>query len=133
MALETFRADVEEGKTKLDRLQEKLDEVEAHKLETTNAIQVAERQVQVQKNSTHAEVFRLKGSKPAVVEIQCNADPVHQMNWKRFRISTCCTSQKSCQSSLNSDMRQLMMSLSHARIFALLSRNFRSSERRVRN
>ncbi|KAG2149678.1 Spc7 kinetochore protein-domain-containing protein [Suillus cothurnatus] len=60
VALEAFRADVDEGKAKLDRLQEKLEEIEAQKLETTNAIQVAERQVQVQKNSTHAEVFRLK-------------------------------------------------------------------------
>ncbi|KAG2117939.1 Spc7 kinetochore protein-domain-containing protein [Suillus discolor] len=60
IALEAFRADVDEGKAKLDRLQEKLEEIETQKLETTNAIQVAERQVQVQKNSTHAEVFRLK-------------------------------------------------------------------------
>ncbi|KAG1754974.1 Spc7 kinetochore protein-domain-containing protein, partial [Suillus paluster] len=60
VALEAFRADVDEGKAKLDRLQEKLEEIEAQKLETSNAIQVAERQVQVQKNSTHAEVFRLK-------------------------------------------------------------------------
>ncbi|KAG2756515.1 hypothetical protein P692DRAFT_20852947 [Suillus brevipes Sb2] len=60
VALEAFRADVDEGKAKLNRLQEKLEEIEAQKLETTNAIQVAERQVQVQKNSTHAEVFRLK-------------------------------------------------------------------------
>lgn len=60
VALEAFRADVDEGKAKLDRLQEKLEEIEAQKLETTNAIQVAERQIQVQKNSTHAEVFRLK-------------------------------------------------------------------------
>ncbi|KAG1757257.1 Spc7 kinetochore protein-domain-containing protein [Suillus lakei] len=60
IALEAFRADVDEGKAKLDRLQEKLEEIEAQKLETANAIQVAERQVQVQKNSTHAEVFRLK-------------------------------------------------------------------------
>ncbi|KAG1864649.1 Spc7 kinetochore protein-domain-containing protein [Suillus subalutaceus] len=60
VALEAFRADVDEGKAKLDRLQEKLEEIEAQKLETTDAIQVAERQVQVQKNSTHAEVFRLK-------------------------------------------------------------------------
>ncbi|KAG2155502.1 Spc7 kinetochore protein-domain-containing protein [Suillus clintonianus] len=60
VALEAFRADVDEGKAKLERLQEKLEEIEAQKLETTNAIQVAERQVQVQKNSTHVEVFRLK-------------------------------------------------------------------------
>ncbi|KAG1834429.1 Spc7 kinetochore protein-domain-containing protein, partial [Suillus variegatus] len=60
IALEAFRADVDEGKAKLDRLQEKLEEIETQKLETTNAIQVAERQVQVQKNSTHVEVFRLK-------------------------------------------------------------------------
>lgn len=60
IALEAFRADVDEGKAKLDRLQEKLEEIETQKLETTNAIQMAERQVQVQKNSTHVEVFRLK-------------------------------------------------------------------------
>jgi hypothetical protein len=77
VALEAFRADVDEGRAKLDRLQEKLDEIEAHKLETTNAIQVAERQVQVQKNSTHAEVFRLKGSNLAFVEVQCITDTVH--------------------------------------------------------
>ena len=63
MALEAFRGDVDEGKAKLDRLQEKLNQIQAHKLETTDAIQVVERQVQVQKNSTHTEVFRLKGSK----------------------------------------------------------------------
>ncbi|KAG2156535.1 Spc7 kinetochore protein-domain-containing protein [Suillus bovinus] len=60
VALEAFRADVDEGKAKLDRLQEKLEEIEVQKLETTDAIQVAERQIQVQKNSTHTEVFRLK-------------------------------------------------------------------------
>jgi predicted nucleic acid-binding Zn-ribbon protein len=74
VALEAFRADVDEGKAKLDRLQEKLEEIEAQKLETTNAIQVAERQVQVQKNSTHAEVFRLKGSIFIISKIFCNAD-----------------------------------------------------------
>jgi hypothetical protein len=74
VALEAFRADVDEGKAKLNRLQEKLEEIEAQKLETANAIQVAERQVQVQKNSTHAEVFRLKGSRSIFSKIVYNAD-----------------------------------------------------------
>ncbi|KIJ21478.1 hypothetical protein PAXINDRAFT_159567 [Paxillus involutus ATCC 200175] len=58
--LDTFRADVEEATAKLDRLHEKLDEVETQKKETASAIEKAERGIHLQKNSTRAEVFQLK-------------------------------------------------------------------------
>ncbi|KAF9229625.1 hypothetical protein BS17DRAFT_688618 [Gyrodon lividus] len=58
--LDTFRADVKEAKVKLDRLQEKVDEVETHNKEVTSAIEDAERRIHVQRNSTRAEVFQLK-------------------------------------------------------------------------
>ncbi|KAF7978879.1 hypothetical protein HWV62_44371 [Athelia sp. TMB] len=58
--LEAFEADVVEGNAKLERLKEKLSELDAEKQETLVAIDRAERLVHIQKNSTNAEVFRLK-------------------------------------------------------------------------
>ncbi|KIJ68713.1 hypothetical protein HYDPIDRAFT_24966 [Hydnomerulius pinastri MD-312] len=58
--LDTFNADVEEAMGKLDRLHEKLNEIETQKKEATSAIADAERRIHVQKNSTRAEVFQLK-------------------------------------------------------------------------
>ncbi|KAG6329815.1 hypothetical protein ID866_9275, partial [Astraeus odoratus] len=55
--LDTYRRDVEETKGKLNRLQEKLNEVEAQKNDAASAIEGAERLIHVQKNSTRAEVF----------------------------------------------------------------------------
>ena len=59
--LEAFRADVSEAKAKLDRLEEKLAETEAQKEEANNAISQAQHVIHVQKESTSAEVFRLRG------------------------------------------------------------------------
>jgi predicted nucleic acid-binding Zn-ribbon protein len=59
--LEAFRADVAESNAKLERLEEKLQELEVQKQEASSAIDKAQRLIHVQKNSTHAEVFRLKG------------------------------------------------------------------------
>jgi len=58
--LDTFHADVEEAKAKLDRLQEKLSEVESQKKEVTSVVDDAERRIHMQKNSTRAEIFKLK-------------------------------------------------------------------------
>jgi len=58
--LEAFRADVAEGNAKLERLEEKLQELNLHKQEATSAIDQAQRLIHIQKNSTRAEVFRLK-------------------------------------------------------------------------
>lgn len=59
--LDTFHTDVEEAKAKLDRLQEKLNEVESQKKEVTSVVEDAERRIHMQKNSTRAEIFKLKG------------------------------------------------------------------------
>lgn len=59
--LETYRRDVEEAKGKLERLQEKLEEVQIQRADVSSAIEGTERHIHVQKNSTGAEVFRLKG------------------------------------------------------------------------
>jgi chromosome segregation ATPase len=59
--LEAFRADVAEGNAKFERLEEKLQELNLQKQEATSAIDQAQRLIHIQKNSTRAEVFRLKG------------------------------------------------------------------------
>lgn len=59
--LEAFHADVAEGNAKLERLEEKLQELSAEKQEASTVIEEAERLIHIQKNSTNAEVFRLKG------------------------------------------------------------------------
>lgn len=59
--MEAFRADVAEGNAKLDRLKDKLQELALQKQEANGAIEEAQRAIHVQKNSTRAEVFRLKG------------------------------------------------------------------------
>lgn len=63
--VEALHAEVAEGKSQLERLQEKLDEMESQNQETTAAITEAKRLVHIQKNSTTAEVFRLKGVDPS--------------------------------------------------------------------
>ncbi|KAI6138630.1 Spc7 kinetochore protein-domain-containing protein, partial [Pisolithus tinctorius] len=59
--LDNYRREVEEAKAKLNRIEEKLKEVQTEKAEVSASIEKTERLINVQKNSTHAEVFRLKG------------------------------------------------------------------------
>lgn len=59
--LEAFRADVSEARAKMGRLQEKLKEIDSETQEATTAITSAQHALQVQKESTSSEVFRLKG------------------------------------------------------------------------
>ncbi|KIO03259.1 hypothetical protein M404DRAFT_27233 [Pisolithus tinctorius Marx 270] len=59
--LDNYRREVEEAKAKLSRIEEKLKEVQTEKAEVSASIEKTERLINVQKNSTHAEVFRLKG------------------------------------------------------------------------
>lgn len=59
--LDAFHADVQEAKVKLDRLQEKFGEVESQRKEVTTVVEDAERRIHMQKNSTRAEIFQLKG------------------------------------------------------------------------
>ena len=66
-----FRADVSEAKAKLERLEEKLAEIESQKEEATTAINQARHVVYIQKESTSAEVFRLKGMLPLFPAVNC--------------------------------------------------------------
>ncbi|OCH88589.1 hypothetical protein OBBRIDRAFT_836452 [Obba rivulosa] len=67
--LDAFRADIAENTTKLQRLEEKLVEVESQKEEAAAAIAQAERTIHIQKESTSAEVFRLKDELEALQEL----------------------------------------------------------------
>lgn len=59
--LDTFHADAEEAEAKLERLQEKLSEIEFQKKEVMKSVEDAERRIHIQKNSTRAEIFQLRG------------------------------------------------------------------------
>lgn len=59
--LDGYRADIAEGNAKIERLQEKLQELESQKAENEHVITEADRKITLHKNSTRAEVFRLKG------------------------------------------------------------------------
>ena len=59
--MEVYRTDIAESNAKRERLDDKLQELEAQKQENVEAIEIAERKITLNKNSTRAEVFRLKG------------------------------------------------------------------------
>lgn len=56
-----MQAELAEGDAQLRWLEERLQEVEAQKREASTAIADSQRVLHIQKNSTRAEVFRLKG------------------------------------------------------------------------
>lgn len=60
--LEVFRTDVSESRAKLNRLNEKLAEIEEQKQEATAAIARANYNMHIQKESTTSAVYRLKGA-----------------------------------------------------------------------
>jgi hypothetical protein len=60
--VESLKSEVAERTSQLQWLQEKIGETEFQKKEATEAIAQANRTLQIQKNSTSAEVFRLKGT-----------------------------------------------------------------------
>ena len=59
--IEALQAEIAEGNSRLQRLQERDEDIEAQKKEASEAIANAQRLLHVQKSSTRAEVFRLKG------------------------------------------------------------------------
>ncbi|TBU34906.1 Spc7 kinetochore protein-domain-containing protein [Dichomitus squalens] len=67
--IEAFKADVSEAKAKLERLDEKLGEIESQKKEANTAINQARHIVHIQKESTSAEVFRLKAELEALEDL----------------------------------------------------------------
>lgn len=59
--LESYHAELSEGNAKLERLEEKLAELDTQRIENVQAIEKAVRKITLHKNSTRTEVFRLKG------------------------------------------------------------------------
>jgi kinetochore protein Spc7/SPC105 len=59
--VDSLKNELKEGHEQLKWLEERLEELESQKREATDAIGEADRFLQIQKNSTHAEVLRLKG------------------------------------------------------------------------
>lgn len=59
--IDDYNSDLAESKAKLERLNEKLAELQVQKNENEVALVEAQRRIDLQKNSTTAEVFRLKG------------------------------------------------------------------------
>ncbi|KAF8641136.1 hypothetical protein AX17_000778 [Amanita inopinata Kibby_2008] len=67
--VEALQAEVAEGKSRLQWLQERLEELEIQKQEATNTIADAHRILRIQKNSTRAEVFKLKDELEALEDL----------------------------------------------------------------
>ncbi|KAL4069071.1 Spc7 kinetochore protein-domain-containing protein [Scleroderma citrinum] len=87
--LDTYRRDVEEAKGKLNRLQEKLEEVQIQKKDVSSAIEGTERLIHVQKNSTRAEVFRLKDELETVQNLHMLAITKVQPTLFEFVYASC--------------------------------------------
>ncbi|KAH7915151.1 Spc7 kinetochore protein-domain-containing protein [Hygrophoropsis aurantiaca] len=91
--LDGFRGDLNEGKAKLEKLQEKLDETESQKKDVTIAIHAIERLIHVQKNSTRAEVFRLQEELEALQNLHMwQATKVHPDRFEFIYASSYCVS-----------------------------------------
>jgi kinetochore protein Spc7/SPC105 len=59
--VEALKAELLDGESQLKYLQEKLEDLNLQKLEATTAINEARRIMDIEKNSTTAEIFKLKG------------------------------------------------------------------------
>lgn len=94
--LDNYRREVEEAKAKLSRIEEKLKEVQTEKAEVSASIEKTERLIDVQKNSTHVEVFRLKGELETLqrlhmVEITKVEDDLFKFAYaSTYEVSTTC-------------------------------------------
>ena len=60
-ALNEFRAEVSEANAKLERLEEKLKDLETEEAETTASIEASQQKLHILENSTQTEALRLKG------------------------------------------------------------------------
>ncbi|PSR80699.1 hypothetical protein PHLCEN_2v6615 [Hermanssonia centrifuga] len=67
--IQASQANVSEAKAKLERLEEKLVEIETQKQENSSAIEEAQRIVHIQTESTSSEVFRLKAELEALQDL----------------------------------------------------------------
>ncbi|KDQ54882.1 hypothetical protein JAAARDRAFT_37995 [Jaapia argillacea MUCL 33604] len=67
--LDVFRSDISESNAKLERIQDKLSEIEAQNHEATEAIAEGQRKLHIQKNGTQAEVFKLRDELDVIDEL----------------------------------------------------------------
>ncbi|KAF8632568.1 hypothetical protein AX15_001778 [Amanita polypyramis BW_CC] len=67
--VEALQAELAEGRSRLQRLEERLEEIENQKSEASTAIAGAQRVLLVHKSSTRAEVFRLKDELDALEDL----------------------------------------------------------------
>ncbi|KAH8086664.1 Spc7 kinetochore protein-domain-containing protein [Cristinia sonorae] len=95
--LESYRADVSEAKAKLARLEEKLAEIESQKAEASTAINQAEHIINIQKESTSAEVFKLQAELEALQDlhlwrcIRLTSDVVDFVYATRYQVKIPCS------------------------------------------
>ncbi|TCD62040.1 hypothetical protein EIP91_007535 [Steccherinum ochraceum] len=105
--LQVYRADVSEAKAKLSRLEEKLSELEDQKKEASAAISDAERIILIQKESTSAEVFKLKDELEALEDLhmwrcaKLSADSVELVYASRYEVTIPCDDFKPIPSRVN--------------------------------
>ncbi|KAL6299649.1 Spc7 kinetochore protein-domain-containing protein [Sparassis latifolia] len=91
-----FRSDVSEGKAKLERLEEKLAEINAQKKEASVAIAEAQYFVHLKKEGTNFEVFRLKEELEALQDLhywratKVQADLTEFVYASRYQVSIPC-------------------------------------------
>ncbi|KAH9982703.1 Spc7 kinetochore protein-domain-containing protein [Lactifluus volemus] len=96
VALDEFRAEVAEANAKLERLEEKLRDLEIEESETTASIEASQRTLHIQKNSTQAEAFRLKDELAALEQLhlfhisRVNADVWEFVYASRFHVHIPC-------------------------------------------
>ncbi|KAI0274874.1 Spc7 kinetochore protein-domain-containing protein [Gloeopeniophorella convolvens] len=77
-ALDEFRTEVAEANAKLERLEEKQQDIEKEKAEAKSSIDAAQRILHVHKNSTQAEAFRLRDELASLEDLHLwHASKVH--------------------------------------------------------
>ncbi|TFK57607.1 hypothetical protein OE88DRAFT_1619174 [Heliocybe sulcata] len=97
LALESYRTEISENKAKVTNLEEKLEEIEQQKKESLQAIADAERMALVQKNSTKAEVFKLRDELESIQSLhfwrasKLGPDLVELIYDSRYLVSIPCT------------------------------------------
>ncbi|KAF8168234.1 Spc7 kinetochore protein-domain-containing protein [Crassisporium funariophilum] len=94
--IEALKAELSEGKDQLRWLQERSQEIDTHKREAKNTIATAERILNMKKNSTRSEVFRLKDELAALEDLhmfritKVNSDIFEYVYASLFHVSIPC-------------------------------------------
>ncbi|KAJ8090525.1 hypothetical protein PM082_002413 [Marasmius tenuissimus] len=96
LELDSLKNDLKENTDQLEWLQGRLEDLESQKRETLGAIEQADRYLHIQKNSTHSEVFRLKGELEALENLhmfricKVSANLFEYVYAERFRVVIPC-------------------------------------------